>query len=56
ATKLTGITISGGTIHVLGPEVIMTDDAIIDVSANSGSGIILFGGDYEGATEVERQL
>lgn len=39
---------SGGTIHILGEEVIVGEKAHLDVSADYGGGNILIGGDFGG--------
>ncbi|MGE0832913.1 MAG: filamentous hemagglutinin N-terminal domain-containing protein, partial [Simkaniaceae bacterium] len=38
----------GGTIHLLGDQVGLVADAIIDVSGLNGGGEVLLGGDYQG--------
>ena len=42
----------GGTISILGEQVALFDDAIVDVSGTSGGGEILVGGDYQGQGAV----
>ena len=39
---------SGGKIHVLGEEIQLIDQAVLDTSAMAGGGEILIGGDYQG--------
>ena len=39
---------SSGTVHILGEKVHVLKEALIDVSADKGSGEILLGGDYQG--------
>ncbi len=39
---------TGGTVHVLGEQVGLVDQASIDVSGKTGGGTILVGGDYQG--------
>jgi hypothetical protein len=43
---------SGGTVHVLGRRVALLDEAQVNVSGNTGGGIALIGGDYQGAGSV----
>lgn len=43
---------TGGTVHVLGEQVGLVGDAVIDVSGDSGGGVALIGGDYLGKGEV----
>ncbi|MEO1391412.1 MAG: filamentous hemagglutinin N-terminal domain-containing protein [Cyanobacteria bacterium J06634_5] len=44
-----GLTTPGGTIHILGNQVGLLDQAKVDVSSNVGNGRIFIGGDYQGA-------
>ncbi len=53
-TKLTGSLLAthdqgiGGTVHVLGNEVELANEALIDVSGKKGGGTLLIGGDLRG--------
>lgn len=38
----------GGTVHVLGVDVTLSDSARVDASGSAGGGTILIGGDYQG--------
>ena len=38
----------GGEVRVLGKEIFLLDEALVDVSNDKGGGIALFGGDYKG--------
>jgi hypothetical protein len=40
--------LSGGKIHILGEQIHMHGNALIDVSGETGGGEILLGGDYQG--------
>ncbi len=46
-TSATGVD-QGGQIRLLGPQVGVTDAAVIDVSGHTGGGTLLIGGDYHG--------
>jgi filamentous hemagglutinin family protein len=46
-TSATGVD-KGGNIRLLGPQVGVTDAAVVDVSGNAGGGTLLIGGDYHG--------
>lgn len=39
---------TGGTIHLLGQDICIIDDALIDSSGTHGGGTVLIGGDYQG--------
>jgi len=39
---------SGGTVHVLGDQVWLVEEGIVDVSAKTAGGEVLLGGDYQG--------
>ena len=42
----------GGAINVLGDDIQLTDNAMLDVSATTGGGTILIGGDFKGEGTV----
>ena len=47
----------GGSIQVLGQEVVLTGQAAVDASGDAGGGTILIGGDYQGKTaEIQNAL
>ncbi|MEO1296126.1 MAG: filamentous hemagglutinin N-terminal domain-containing protein, partial [Cyanobacteria bacterium J06636_16] len=46
------LTASGGTVQVLGNQVGLVDQAIIDVSGDTGGGTALIGGNYQGQGDL----
>lgn len=42
----------GGTIEVLGPNVEIVDNALLDASGNTGGGKVMVGGDFHGADKA----
>ena len=45
---------TGGDIHLLGNEVVLTEDARVDSSGDAGGGDILIGGDFQGNNDAVR--
>jgi len=56
-TQVTGsLDAPGGTVHVLGNQVFLEENAFINVSGDNGRGTVLIGGDYQGKGSVPNAI
>ncbi|HEY9832495.1 MAG TPA: filamentous hemagglutinin N-terminal domain-containing protein, partial [Stenomitos sp.] len=55
-TSTGSLTASGGTVQVLGDRIGLLDNALIDVSSDTGGGTVLIGGDFQGKGAVPNAL